>query len=225
MKRISILFIIIALMIGVSGCMDNSFDDKKTSSNELVDYMNGKYDDTFSYKAPFGGGVGADSKQILVLSEKYPEYDIWVEKSATNSEYNDNYTDYKLKSAVEEIFLHQLEEIFNRKAFVVRNIQTSGSYARYDSKTTASEYLNTPEQNIGFSAVIAGYDFSKREQAEKKIVHVFENYKANIYGSVYFIEKEEDVNTFFNKELTEQQKYPYVKINKMNSDVVEFNWR
>jgi len=42
---------------------------------------------------------------------------------------------------------------------------------------------------------------------------------------VYFIESEQDVNDFFDKELTEQQKYTYVRINKMNSNIVEFDWK
>ena len=224
MKKISILILSVILMMGVSGCM-NSSDIKKTSSNELVDYMNEKYDDEFSFKAPFGGGAGANSKQILVSSTKYPEYDIWVEKSMLNSEYNDNYTDYKLKSEVESIFTKQIEEQFNSSAIVIRNIQTSGAYAKYDRSTTIMEYLNTPAQNIGFSAVIADSDYSKHEHVEKKLTQIFEKYNSNVYGSVYFVDNEEDIDDFFKKELTEQQKYPYVKVNKMNSNVVEFDWR
>jgi len=197
----------------------------KSAYDKMLNYMNKKYDDKFTFKSSFGGGAGADTKQMIVSSKKYPEYDIWVEYSYEDEIFNDNYTDYNLKSQVETLFLTNIEDMFNCRALVTRNIPSSGSYAQYDSKTTVLEYLNTPEQNIGFSAVISGYDYYNYEQVEKELTQIFGKYKANIYGSVYFIESEQDVNDFFDKELTEQQKYTYVRINKMNSNIVEFDWK
>lgn len=74
-KKALILFLIFVTAIGLGGCtkIGNNLNDN------MVEYMNHKYpDDTFYYKEPFGGGAGADSHEIIVGSNKYPNEDIYV---------------------------------------------------------------------------------------------------------------------------------------------------
>ena len=127
------LLLTIILVLGVSGCMSK----KQTISEDIISYMEKKYSDNFTYSSPFGGGAGANSKQVILKSEKYPEYDIWAEYSYDTSEYKDNYVDYKLKTQCESYFKSALEQYFKGTSIVIRNIPTSGCYAEYSNSTSS----------------------------------------------------------------------------------------
>ena len=225
MKRISILFIIIALMIGVSGCMNNSFDVKNTSSNELVDYMNEKYDDKFSYKAPFGGGAGATTKQILVTSKKYPDYDIWVEYSYENESFNDNYIDYKYKTRLEEYLIERIENTFKTDANVKCEVSTSGSYVVFNADITFDEYLNEINQKNAFSAVVKNVDIDNKKKIEEQLEEIFTENKSGFFGTIYFVEDEVNIESFLEKNVYEKGIYPNVKIKKFDEGAIRFEWR
>ncbi len=215
------LLLTIILILGVSGCMN----EKQTKYIDVISYMKNKYDDSFTIKSPFGGGAGADSKQVILKSEKYPAYDIWVEYSYETSEYKDNYVDYKLKNDCEAYLQLRLEKAFACKANVERNIPTSGCYAEYSKDTNLEEYLNTSSQNIGFSAVLIYSEYFNKEIVENILSDIVNEKQANIYGTIYFVESENICKEFFNKTLTEQQKYPNVFVKKTGASVTKFDWR
>ena len=225
MKRISILFIIIALMIGVSGCMNNSFDVKNTSSNELVDYMNEKYDDKFSYKAPFGGGAGATTKQIIVTSKKYPDYDIWVEYSYSEDQYYDNYTDYKFKEDYEHYLEDEIKETLSCQAIVRREIATSGSYMEFDKSISFKEYMNTKGQVSDFTAVIKNANISDKEKLEQKLSSIFDKHISGFYGNIFFINNNEDLNAFFELDISGMDEHLNVFVQKASEEATSYEWR
>lgn len=215
------LLLTIILGLGVSGCMSK----KQTISEDIISYMEKKYSDKFTYSSPFGGGAGANSKQVILKSEKYPEYDIWAEYSHDTSEYKDNYVDYKLKAQCESYFKSAFEQAFKGTSIVVRNIPTSGCYAEYSDNTSLEEYLNTSTQNIGFSAAIVYSEYTNREKTEELLSTIVNENEANVYGTVYFVESENICNEFFDKTLTEQQSYPNVFVKKQGTSVTNFDWR
>ncbi len=223
MKKISVLILIMILMLGVSGCMTSNIT--KNPTIDLVSYMNNKYDDEFSYKAPFGGGAGATTKQMIVSSKKYPEYDIWVEYSEETGEYRDNYVDYKLKEQCEKYFETELGQAFSAPVSVNRDISTSGSSADYADDTDINEYLNTDEQKIMLIVAVAYSEDSYKEDAEKILSTIFGDVDAQIYSKVYFVDSANACETFPTKTLAEKNEYPYVFADKNEMNIVRFDWR
>lgn len=224
MKKISILIISFILMMGVSGCMNNG-DIKKTSSNELVEYMNEKYDDKFSFKAPFGGGAGANTKQIIVSSKKYPEYDIWVEYSYEEAVYNDNYIDYKFKEEYEKTLSREMTEVLSCKSDVRREIATSGSYAVFAKDVSFDEYMNTSEQVSNFIAVIKINNSIDKNMIEDKLSSMFNKYASGFYGNIYFIGENEDIEEFFELDISGMDEHQSVFVKKMSEEATSYEWR
>lgn len=224
MKKISILILSVILMMGVSGCMNNS-DIKKTSSNELVDYMNEKYDDEFSFKAPFGGGAGASSKQIIVSSKKYPEYDIWVEYSYDDDSYNDNYTDYRFIDEYEKVLSKDISNLLNCETKVKREIATSGSYTEFANDITFDEYMNTEKQFSDFTAVIMISDSVDKKIIEDKLSLVFNKYASGFYGNIYFVDNNEDLDGFFELDITGMDEHRSVFVKKTSEEATRYEWR
>lgn len=224
MKKISILILSVILMMGVSGCMNNS-ENKKISSNELVDYMNEKYDDEFSFKTPFGGGAGVSTKQIIVSSKKYPEYDIWVEYSYEDNSYNDNYIDYKYKTSLEKYLQECFENAFETDADVKCEISTSGSYVIFDADISFEEYLNEVKQKNAFSAVVKNVKTEDKDKTEKQLAEIFNKLKSGFFGTIYFVENNMEVTSFLEKNIYEKNEYPNVRIKKLSEGDIRFEWR
>ena len=197
----------------------------KSAYDKMLDYMNEKYDDEFTFKSPFGGGAGADTKQMIVSSKKYPEYDIWVEYSYNNNEFYDNYTDYKFKKEYEKCLSNEIEAVLNCEASVVREIATSGCYATFDKNVSFNEYMNSYEQISDFTAVIKHADISNKSKIEAALSSVFGKYSSGFYGNVYFVEENEELEEFFKLDISSMDEYVNVFIKKTDEGIASYEWR
>ncbi len=219
--KVLCLLLINCVILGVSGCMNK----EQSVVEKMVSYMNGKYDDTFEYSAPFGGGASAKSKQINVKSQKMPDCDIWVEYSYETMKYEDNYIDYLYKTQVENYLKSNIEEVFTGDIKVARNIPTAGVYADYAPNTSFEEYINTSEQRIFFTVVACGYSDDKKDIIEKQISDTVEKYDAVFLGNVYFVDKANDIEGFLEKTTKEKDSYTRVIVEKQSKGYTKFDWR
>lgn len=91
MKKIWLLPALLAVAIGVTGCMAgrNSFQE------EAVSYMEEKYGESFTWLEPVGGQLGSSLKSGYVASRRFPGEKILVEGERGKKEgFKDNYTAY-----------------------------------------------------------------------------------------------------------------------------------
>jgi len=197
----------------------------KSAYDKMINYMNKKYDDKFTFKSSFGGGAGADTKQMIVSSKKYPEYDIWVEYSYTNNEFYDNYIDYKFKKEYEKCLSNEIEAVLNCEASVVREIATSGCYATFDKDVSFNEYMNSYEQISDFTAAIKHVDVSNKSKIESALSSVFEKYSSGFYGNVYFIDEDEELEDFFGLDISSMDEHENVFIKKTDEGITSYEWR
>lgn len=220
MKKISILILTVILMIGVSGCMninkqENEFkgiNKSKTVHEKMVAYMNERYDDTFTFNAPFGGSVGIDSTQITVKSEKYPNEKIWVEYVVENGEeyYYDNYIDYKYENETREYLLEIMREIFDGSNVVVKyDVDSGGTKNEYDESTTFNQYIKGESTPIVFSAYI---DADIGEQDKAGVIHLItakfvDELNMKVIGDIYFNKSENNLFFITNDEGIKTQKW------------------
>jgi len=94
MKKISILILSVILMMGVSGCMNNSENtSKKTIGEKALIYMENKYNEKFNYIGSTDGGFDADNRTLLISPQN--NSDIQIDVSYHNNkgyeEYAENY--------------------------------------------------------------------------------------------------------------------------------------
>jgi hypothetical protein len=136
--------------------------------NNMVRHMNEKYpDDTFTYKGPFGGGAGADTKNIVVSSKNYPGKEIYVRHSAADDVFTDNYlgvkyaeqTQMAIKAALDTVITQEYLLIYEVDRFACPNTAGTLSFEEYAASKAAC---------IGFT-VVAGGAVSDKATFEKEI--------------------------------------------------------
>ncbi len=169
------------LMTGVTGCMSNeSYVDK------MVAYMNEKYDDTFEYSAPYGGGPGATSTQIVVKSEKYPDAQIWVEYYTEDGKdiFADNYVSYKYEEQTRDVLQKLLTDVFQSDVKLRYTVGTKGVLNNFTDNTTFDEYASDSASRIGFRAFIFDTG-SATSNAESKLKEALEESGYVLSGLVF----------------------------------------
>lgn len=176
-RIIVLLLLMTSILINLNGCIGRSIDDK------MVDYMNEKYpDDHFEYKEPFGGGAGAESHQIIVRSENYPDKDIHVYYTVRddNTEvYKDNYRGFVYEEQTKECIEKFMKDCLDGEDFVIDydvstvfyfDDQPDGSFESFISSRSAGITLfcvvNTNGQEVDRQAFADRY---KRLVEEKQI--------------------------------------------------------
>ncbi len=203
MKKISITILTIILMLGVSGCMNNKEKKveipKNNINDNMIEYMNQKYDDTFEYLRPFGGSVGSSSKQIIVTSKKYPNMEIWVEcdYSSDNIKYYDNYLDKKYEEETRDYLKNLLEDIFKCDIEITYNVDEGGTRGSNAGELSFEEYIDENANALIFRADVKENITEKDKNA---IRHNIENKFVDekllkSVGTLYF--NEADVKLFF----------------------------
>jgi hypothetical protein len=161
----------------------------ESKTDKMVAYMNAKYNDHFEYSAPFGGGAGATSTQIIVKSEQFPNAQIWVECYTRDGKdaFADNYVDYKYEQQTKEALTSMLNDVFKCDSKLTFGVGTKGSRNNLSNTTTFAEYIGDRDSQVGFSAVIsnayANVDTATIEAALKS--NLREN-GITVYGTIYF---------------------------------------
>ena len=180
-KAILICLAMSMLALGCAGCIG-----KRSSKDKMLDYMDLKYDDHFEYVAPFGGGPGATSKQILVKSEKFPDAQIWVQYSEQDGReiFFDNYNDYRYESLVRERLLSLLQDAFHSDVELAYSVGMKGSANNFNQNTTIEDYLQS--KRIGFQAFVLVRDRIDESEMTNNLKRAIEDSGMTVYGSIYF---------------------------------------
>lgn len=196
---IFVFLIVISIMLVYMGGKEVDDINKpilaKKKHDKMLYYMNKKYDDKFTFNAPFGGSVGVDSTQITVKSSKYPDKKIWVEYVVENGEeqYYDNYIDYKYENETKDYLLEVMCGIFEDANVVVEyNVDSGGTRNNYDNLTTFEEYIKGESNPVVFSAYV---DVEIKEPDQVKISNLIstrfvDELNMKVIGKIYFEKSE-----------------------------------
>jgi len=170
------------------------FEKNKDKTNEMIEYVNDKYDDYFTYKEPFGGGTGEDVKQMIVSSAKIPGEDIWVECRQKNGVevFADNYVYVKYANETTKLIEEILATATSCEVIVSYGVGLSGVINSFTNETTFQEFISSSESNIGFVAVVSKeFDLDKvtlKENLRKE----FTSRKMIVdIGQIYFAQNDE----------------------------------
>ena len=156
------LFLMLAVLFGAGGC---SID--RNLRQKMLDYMNKKYDDTFTFLEETGGGVGSSRHDILVSSGRFPNAQILVShypKTDTEEEhFSDNYVAFVFEDDVRLALTSATQTVYGDcRVFHRPAPMPLGSDV--GPETTLAQYLGNPSSHL--SAVV----FVGDEQVEDRDV-------------------------------------------------------
>ena len=130
---------------------------QKKIVNDMVQHMNNKYaNDTFEYKSSFGGGAGADTKTIVVSSNKYPSEEIYVRYSLLNGgTYTDNYLGVQYAKQTELTVRDVLDSVIQQDYLLIYEVDRFAC-PNLTGTLTFEEYIASENACIGFTVVVGG---------------------------------------------------------------------
>ena len=201
MKRIIRIFVVVAILIGGSGCM---LFGKESRTEKMMKHLNAKYDDAFSDPSPYGGGMGpSNTTEIHVKSKKYPDARVWASYTVNEDEsvtYSDNYVTVKYEAETRAALQKVMEEVIGDDGEVLTfySLALRGTENSFDDNTTLSEFMKSSDADIGFTSVVRkGYKLDKKT-FEKRLQKTFSDANITVSsGKIYFAETDEqfeDIN-------------------------------
>lgn len=224
-KKFSVLILIAFCAISMSGCIG-----KKDITKEVLEHMQNKYDDTFSYVAPFGGGMGNVTTQMLLTSEKYPGKTIWIEcyvDEDDNINIVDNYLSIKYEQQTVELINDIIKKTTDKDFTVFYDLPLQAFTKGASKETTFKEYISQPSSDICFIAIVDAQGEIGRDAFEQELEkNIVESGLCCRLGNIYF-----DNNNNYNsitKETLEsyiiRDQYDYVFFFDMR-DNMSFDYR
>lgn len=187
--------------------------NRNSTVDKMVAYMNEKYDDHFEYSAPFGGGPGAASKQIIVSSEKYPEAQVWVQYYERDGKaiFADNYVAYKYEEQTKVFLETLLGEVFSGEVKLQYEVGTTGTVHDFTEDTSFEDYASSPASQIGFRAFLFD-DGSAVSLAENDLKQALERSGFVISGSVFVTDDADRFDAAFDLPAREHSKAAQLQI-------------
>ena len=221
------------LLVCLGGCAGNLFGASGSSGDateKMIAYLDNKYDDTFTYSEPFGGGIGATTKQIYVKSKKFPKANVWAEYSDEDGKevFSDNYVSVKYEDNVRSLLQHMLNSVAGCDVLLWYDIGSKGWPNHFTDKTTLSEYISSVDAGIGFVAVVPDTYVLDKEKFDARLLQAAQGEKIEIRGgTVYFAQTADqytDPDSLSTRELDSIPQLVFSTSTNSSADPV-FEWK
>lgn len=212
-KSISILLLLCLALAIFSGCHKN---DAQQKVDRMLNYINNKYtDDSFTYKGPFGGGAGADTKTIIVSSKNYPDKDVYVRHSFNDGDvYTDNYLGVRYAAQTESTIRSILDALISYDYLLFYEVDRFAC-PNVTGELDFEEYIANDASCIGFTVVVDGI-LSNKESFETALRDAVVNKGICCSATIYF---DNDSGKFNELETEGLSGYTF---KKLYSDVFSF---
>ncbi len=200
---------------------------------EMISYMNRKYNDSFSYVSTIGQRFGTDIFKIVCSSEKYHDDPVYVTWQKTNGDVliSDNYIGIKYKKATIDLLNQKIIREFGDYFYIQYEVFGSPVYPEYDDNTNLNTYLTDKRSGLSFNALVY-YDSNvfDKDSIESSIKNTFVSGDICISGSLYFTNNKTDIsNVSSTREFgLYKQECAYINscifIMKSNTELIQIKW-
>lgn len=196
-KKISFFLILnlIVIMLG-SGCMNSTINDsittnKKDKCEQVIDYLNYKYDDHFYLSQRLGGTFNSDKLEFLFTCDAFPDKEIWA-AYCNDGTIIDNYVNIKYESQVNGLMREIIEDAFPEMDYYVsEGLNTSKTCVPGSSKDLSfNDFIKEPDAALEMEAFvdISGIELDKEAVSAKFEQTVVSKGLCMILCSIYFVD-------------------------------------
>lgn len=228
------LIVAVIMMIGVCGCMNIGGKKNRFSVDEILQYMNQKYDENFIYVEPKDADQPkAYSLSIFLKNEKYPERLILAECRLTDvngeKSFSDNYYSVKYEEQTRELFTQISKNVFpNSKTryIVERNVSTSNDK---ESVNSFEDYLSLESSFLSFTVLVEPeHKLDTKEQELQSLCDLLKQKKIVCSVKIVYSNDNEQFETFScdeYKELSNNYEAIGMAIIGDDFEVTKIEWR
>lgn len=195
--RMFSLIITFIIMIGVCGCMNNKVP--KFTVDEILNYMNDKYCEEFSYIEPVDNSQPTSSSLAVFLeSSNYPGKKITAKcvlsQNSDEKRYSDNYLSYVYEDDTRELLESMSISIYpDAKVRYTLNggAPSSSSDSSDDGKLSFEDYISSTKSSIEYMILLPpDHDTTKSKNESDKLCECFK--KNNVVCSVSIVYAKDD---------------------------------
>lgn len=155
------------------------FQKSVSVKEDLLNYMEKKYDEEFIYKEPSGGQLGSDVVEVIASTKKLENIDILIRRSTDDNgsyEYQDNYLAYLYQDQLQSLMDEISTEIY-QDCRVFSPVKAMVLPKEFTAETTLNEYTSNVNSVITLYIFIEGSARSqtKDEDLEQLRLALYEN--------------------------------------------------
>lgn len=152
-NRIILVLLSALFLLGVCGCMKRG---QYPGNDEMVAYLESKYDDSFTYYGPASGDLRGKSKQIYCTSVKFPDYLTWVKYDAESGVYTENYLCVRYHAQAEALLNSTLAQALpeNQYAYLSGTMGNGVSMDGASEETTFEEFISDRKSALSMIAIV-----------------------------------------------------------------------
>jgi hypothetical protein len=203
-RAVAVASLAVAVMIATTGCFENlgsllgSGSRRVSLDDRMMEYINGRYDDGFTYDGPQPNTTNtATTRRILVVTERFPDEYITVfyNKSDDGEEvFNDNYLYFVYREQTIEFLKGLLGDILGHDFKLFYALPASVHSEKLPDGTTFEQYISSDLSMIGFTAVVApGYELADGDSLIQRFKEALSaNGIVDINGLIYFTDDPDD---------------------------------
>lgn len=188
MKKLCFFLVLALSLVWLCGCTHNKLAnaDKNNTSEKMIEYMNEKYtDDSFDYKGPSGGGVGSDTKTIIVTSKNYPGKDVYVRYNFNDGgSCTDNYLGIRYSTQTENTIRGVLDGVLPSGYLLFYDVNRFAC-PNPDGMLDFDKYVACESSCIGFTVVAKGV-VSNKTSFERVLEEALTNAGMCCSATIYF---------------------------------------
>ena len=227
-RKVAVTVLILAITMGVGGCMENIFGQKKRQNrNDLaLEYLEKKYGEKFEYGGPWGDGMSG-TYHLLAKCESFPDQYVLVEIKnyrSSNKIFGDNYLAVKYQAECIELFHSYAKDIFG-EATIFYDVAHEALSADLPVEASLEDFLADTRVPLVIMAEVRASDFSSEEQAQRFAELIAAN-GTPFYISLVIVDDNE-YGTFNSKTLDEQvalKKFVYCAIITKLDNNIQVRW-
>lgn len=220
-KKVLLVVVVFSIIFNLCGC--SIFSESKY--DKMLAYLHEKYDDTFTFYAPFGGEIGAKSVEMTAKSEKYPDDEVWVlyYKDENGEEvYSDDYLDVKYKKQTEQLFTDIISEVFQCPIILDYRIGSTGTHNKFKPSVSFEEYITV---HLFFGATISNeYIFEDKDMITDLLEEYFLKYNLDVSGMIYFADSSDTFKNWLKLSYAEDERLVWLEFELGDDGKYEFEW-
>ena len=192
LRKIAVVSLVVFGTLCATGCA------KEDVTQDIITHMEIKYNDSFEYKEPFGGGAHKEDLQMLLSSKEYPDEDVWVSYYEVDGQpvIEDNYLCVKFKQntidALTAAANNVIDDDFVLHYEVRPLVYTEGS----SGAMSFEEFIQEPTSHITFRVAVnsGNIDENYKKNIETKLEEKLKEYGICARIGVFFFYESDAYN-------------------------------
>lgn len=212
--------------------IDKTTDKENTKKKlptveQMIEYMEEKYDDEFEYYDSFGGS--ATRKNCLLISEKYPDDHITASFSLEDGQivYRDNYTHCRYREDTEKYLKDMLEKHFGVDVIISYSPTSTGTVNNFTYATSFEEFVMSVESVLDCKVVVSEkFEITDKSKILSEIEGMISESGLKLDLDIYFAKDENTFKSYDDMTLKESDSLERIVIfMNRNKEIYTSEWR